>query len=40
MNAVAIFLRRQHRVTNYKARSCANSHWNDSWVATKNSHTW
>jgi len=38
MNAVAAFLRSQHQVMNYKARSCANSHRNDSCVATKNSH--
>jgi len=32
MNAVATFLRSQHQVTNYKPRSCANSHRNDSCV--------
>jgi len=38
MNAVDTFLRSQHRVTNYKARSCANLHRRDSCVATRNSH--
>ena len=33
-NQCHMFLRSQHRVTNYKAQSCANSHRNDSCVAT------